>query len=87
MNMTMRTLANIQLLKNFQLLCTFSDGAEKIADLSDYLRSEAFKPLVGEDAFNKVTNQKYFIEWVGYDLDLSADTLWHTAKEVPKVSF
>ena len=59
--------------------CLFSDGTIKIADIKPFLKSEVFKPLTNPKAFSQITNQKYFVEWSDYEIDLSADTLWHIA--------
>jgi hypothetical protein len=39
-----------------------------------------FKVLSDFNNFCEVKNKKYFIEWEKYELDLSADTLWHEGK-------
>lgn len=73
----MRTLNSIQALDNYKLLCTFFDGTVKIADTTEYLKGEAFKPLLDATNFSKIENHKFYVLWPDYDLDLSADTLWH----------
>ena len=73
----MRLLTNITPLSNYQLGCTFDDGIEKIADITQYLQSEAFKPLQEPELFNNVQNRQYYVEWLDGEVDLSADTLWH----------
>ncbi|MDR4507645.1 MAG: DUF2442 domain-containing protein [Candidatus Brocadiaceae bacterium] len=45
-----------------------------IFDVSPYLELEAFTELKNQDAFRKVMNGKYFIEW-DCGVDLSADTI------------
>ena len=45
-----------------------------IFDVSPYLELEAFTDLKNRDAFEKVTNGGYFIEWE-CGADLSADTI------------
>lgn len=45
-----------------------------IFDVSPYLELEAFTDLKNRDAFEKVTNGGYFIEW-DCGADLSADTI------------
>ncbi len=76
----MRRIINIKPLKNFCLECEFDDGSTKIADIKPYLSKEAFMPLNDPDIFSSALhNGGYFIEWKNYDVDLSADTLWHIA--------
>ena len=77
----MRTLINTKPLDDFQLECQFNDGTRKIADLKPFLKTEVFKPLMNEQAFSQVKNCKYFVEWSDYEVDLSADTLWHIATQ------
>ena len=73
----MRLLTNVVPLSNYRLACTFDNGIEKVADITPYLQSEAFKPLQKPDLFNKVQNRNYYVEWLDGEVDLSADTLWH----------
>lgn len=73
----MRTIISIKPMDNFKLMCTFSDGSIKVADTFPYLNGEAFKPLLNPAIFSKVENRKLYVEWPAYELDLSADTLWH----------
>jgi hypothetical protein len=76
----MRTITDIKVLNDFRLECIFSDGTRKIADIKPYLSAEAFKPLSDPRIFSSMlSNRGYFIEWKDYDVDLSADTLWHIA--------
>ena len=73
----MHSIIEIRPLENFILSCRFSDGASKNVDLKPILHTEAFLPLCDGDNFNRVVNKNYFVEWLGLDIDLSADTLWH----------
>lgn len=76
----MRTITNIKVLSDFRLECLFNDGSRKIADIKPYLSAEAFKPLSDSRIFSSMlSNQGYFVEWKDYNIDLSADTLWHIA--------
>jgi hypothetical protein len=76
----MRIITNIKALSDFRLECIFNDGTKKVADIKPYLTAEAFKPLFDPRIFSStLLNQGYFVEWKGYDIDLSADTLWHIA--------
>lgn len=60
--------------KNYTLKIITEDGITGIFDVSPYLELEAFLELKGQDAFRKVMNGKYFIEW-DCGSDLSADTI------------
>ena len=73
----MRHLAHVTPLSNYRLACTFDNGTEKIADITQYIESEAFKPLQTPELFNNVQNRQYYVEWLNGEVDLSADTLWH----------
>jgi hypothetical protein len=73
----MRKITDIKALENYMLSCRFSDNEIKTIDLKPILDNEAFLPLKDEAAFKKVVNQSYFIDWLGLNIDLSADTLWH----------
>jgi hypothetical protein len=76
----MRTITNVKALSDFRLECLFNDGSRKIADIKPYLSAEAFKPLADPRIFSSMlSNHGYFVEWKDYDVDLSADTLWHIA--------
>lgn len=72
-------------MNDFKLLCSFSDGSIKIADAFPYLKGEAFKPLLNPIAFSQIQNRKNYVEWPEYELDLSADTLWHIGIEAKEV--
>ena len=73
----MRLLTNVAPLSDCRLACTFGDGIERVADISPYLQSEAFRPLQKPELFNKVQNRQYYVEWLDGEVDLSADTIWH----------
>lgn len=76
----MKELRTVKPLNNYVLDCEFSNGVFKKVDIKPFLDKEAFKPLCKEGNFLKVVNKNYFIEWLGLDIDLSADTLWHLGK-------
>jgi hypothetical protein len=73
----MRELKEVKPLADFILECRFSDGILKKVDIKPFLGKEAFLPLKEDDNFKKAVNKNYFVEWLGLDIDLSADTLWH----------
>lgn len=79
----MRTLITITPLDNYCLECLFDDGSRKIADIKPYLDKDAFKPLKDSKIFESALhNGGYFVEWKNYEIDLSADTLWHISTKV-----
>ncbi len=78
----MRTIITIKALDNFCLECLFNDGTRKLADIKPFLQTEVFQPLKNPDAFLQIKNKKYFVEWSDYDIDLSADTLWHISANI-----
>jgi len=73
----MHHIVEIKPLNDFILACRFSDGVIKNIDLKPILDKEAFILLRNENNFRKVVNRNYFVEWLGLDIDISADTLWH----------
>jgi hypothetical protein len=73
----MRTLSSVVALDNNRLQCTFDTGETKIADISIYMNAPVFEPIKQSKVFEQVSNKKYFVEWEEYEVDLSADTLWH----------
>ncbi len=74
----MRILTDIRPLSDFRLECVFNDGSKKIADIKPFLNAEAFKPLTNPMVFSSaIHNGGYYVEWKEYEIDLSADTLWH----------
>jgi hypothetical protein len=76
----MKILTDIRPLPGYCLSCVFSDGTRKIADITPYLSKEAFRPLKDPQVFSSALhNGGYYVEWKNYEVDLSADTLWHIA--------
>jgi hypothetical protein len=82
----MKKILSIKPMEDYKLLCSFSDGTVKVADIIPYLQDEAFKPLLNPAAFSKIENRDYYAEWPQYELDLSADTLWHIGIDVVPVN-
>ena len=60
--------------QDYTLHIVTEDGKTGIFDVSPYLELEAFTELKKQEAFQKVTNGSYFIEW-DCGADLSADTI------------
>ena len=69
---------------NWVLRIVAEDGRAGNFDVSSYLEYEAFKELRNPNAFLKVFNGGYFVEWE-CGADLSADTIeahWQVAGTV-----
>ncbi|GAB4008120.1 hypothetical protein GCM10028808_13500 [Spirosoma migulaei] len=78
-------LTSITPLDGYRLACTFDNGIEKIADITQYMQAEAFKPLHNPNVFNNVQNRQYYVEWLDGEVDLTADTLWHIGIALQRV--
>jgi len=59
----------------YKLKVTFEGGGTKTCDISPFLEKGVFKKLKDHNAFKRVKNMGYFVEWP-YEIDLSADTLY-----------
>jgi len=59
---------------DYTLQIIFDNGRTGIFDVSPYLEFEAFTDLKNQDAFMKIMNGRYFIEW-DCGADLSVDTI------------
>ena len=60
--------------RNYVLEIRAEDGRTGFFEVGPYLESEVFSALKEEQAFERVTNGGYFIEWE-CGADLSADTI------------
>ncbi|MBD3317524.1 MAG: DUF2442 domain-containing protein [Chitinivibrionales bacterium] len=67
-------ITTVKALSGHKLEITTSAGITAIFDVSPYLEYDAFLPLKDEDAFRKISNGGYFVEW-DCGADLSADTI------------
>ncbi len=67
-------IAKVKPNKDYTLQIVSEDGSVGIFDVSPYLELEAFASLKDQDAFQKITNGGYFVEW-NCGADLSADTI------------
>ncbi|MEE9431023.1 MAG: DUF2442 domain-containing protein [Melioribacteraceae bacterium] len=67
-------IAEIKPKSDYTLQITTDDGRVGVFDVRPYLDMEAFAELRKQDAFLKVINGGYFIEW-DCGADLSADTI------------
>ncbi len=65
----MLRITDVNYVKDYELLLTFSDGTRKLADLKPYLTGEVFGELLDLDKFTQFGLTGYTIEWVnGADL-------------------
>ncbi len=67
-------IAEIKPNQDYTLQIVAEDGKTGIFDVSPYLELEAFTDLKNKEAFLKVMNGGYFVEWE-CGADLSADTI------------
>jgi hypothetical protein len=73
----MRNIETIKPQDNYTIEVVFSNGIIKLFDFKPYLKYPVFTILRQLDYFKAVKNKKHFIEWEAFELDLSADTIWH----------
>lgn len=59
---------------DFKLKVSFDTGLSGTFDVKPYLQYEAFEALKEPEAFTKIFNGKYYIEW-DCGADLSIDTI------------
>ena len=78
----MRKIIGLKPLDNFVLEVKFDNNYLKLFDFKNYLNLHVFAVLNNNEIFKTVKNKLYFIEWENYEIDLSADTLWHEGKDV-----
>ena len=65
----MLRITDVNYVKDYELLLTFSDGTRKLADLKPYLTGEVFGELLDLDKFTLYGLTGYTIDWVnGADL-------------------
>jgi len=67
-------IAEVKPNKNYTLQIISEDGDIGIFDVSPYLEFEAFSDLKDQEAFQRIINGGYFVEW-DCGADLSADTI------------
>ncbi|MCA9734695.1 DUF2442 domain-containing protein [candidate division KSB1 bacterium] len=67
-------IAEVRPNQNYTLQIVTEDGNTGVFDVTPYLELEAFSDLKNKDAFQKVRNGGYFVEW-DCGADLSADTI------------
>lgn len=65
----MLKVTDVDYVKDYELLLTFSDGTRKLCDLQPYLTGEVFGELLDRDKFIQFGLTDYTIEWAnGADL-------------------
>lgn len=65
----MLKIIDVDYVKDYELLLTFSDGTRKFCDLKPYLTGEVFGELLDRDKFIQYGLTGYTIEWAnGADL-------------------
>ncbi|MBQ6064506.1 MAG: DUF2442 domain-containing protein [Prevotella sp.] len=65
----MLKVTDVDYVKDYELLLTFSDGTRKLCDLQPYLTGEVFGELLDRDKFIQYGLTGYTIEWAnGADL-------------------
>ena len=65
----MLKVTDVEYVKDYELLLTFSDGTHKLCDLKPYLTGEVFGELLDRDKFIQYGLTGYTIEWAnGADL-------------------
>ena len=65
----MLKVTDVDYVKDYELLLTFSDGTRKFCDLKPYLTGEVFGELLDRDKFIQYGLTGYTIEWAnGADL-------------------
>ncbi len=62
---------------DYSLVVQFDDSSIKKYDCKPLLALSTFRPLHDKNSLSSVQNKGYYIEWPFYELDISADTLWH----------
>ncbi len=76
----MRKILAVKPLDNYLLELKFDDHSTLFFDMRNYLEFPVFRVLKRIENFKAVVNKGYFVEWEKFDLELSADTLWHEGK-------
>lgn len=59
----MLRVTDVDYIKEYKLLLSFSDGSRKMCDLKPYLTGEVFGELLDKDKFTRFGLTHYTIEW------------------------
>lgn len=73
----MRKITEVVANEDFTISLVFENEVKKTFDIKPYLELPVFRILKSKDNFYKIKNSNYFVEWPNFEIDLSADTLWH----------
>ena len=68
---------NIQIISNFCMLVTFSNGERKIFDAKYFLKLPAFKKLDNVEIFNSAYVTHDTIVWDNGNIDISPETVYN----------
>lgn len=74
---------SVEILKEYNLIITFTDDEVKIFDMKQYLKYPIFKPLSNENEFRAFSIVDGTIEWK-CGAELSADTFYLGSKKINK---
>lgn len=70
---------DVDYIKDYELLLTFSDGKRKLCDLKPYLKGEVFGELLDPFKFIQYGLTPYTIEWAN-GADLAPEFLYEIGK-------
>lgn len=72
---------SVDILKEYNLLLTFTNGEKRIFDMKPYLKYPIFKPLNNKDEFNMFSIIDGTIEWK-CGSELSTDTFYLGGRKI-----
>ncbi|MBQ9312430.1 MAG: DUF2442 domain-containing protein [Bacteroidales bacterium] len=75
----MLSVIDVDYIKDYELLLTFSDGIKKIVDLKPYLTGEVFGELMDKTKFIQYGLTHNTIEWVN-GADIAPEFLYEIGK-------
>ncbi|MCL2517270.1 MAG: DUF2442 domain-containing protein [Oscillospiraceae bacterium] len=70
-------------LDGYKLLLTFTNGKQKIYDMSEQLGKPCFSPLKDIDLFNRAYVEYGTVVW-NEDIDISPDELYYNSTSITK---
>ena len=74
----MNRIMDVQVLDNYELLLTFSNGEKRIKDMKPYLEKGVFKKLKDKNFFSSVKLSFGTISWDD-NIDLCADSIYENS--------
>ena len=75
----MLKVTDVDYVKDYELLLTFSDGTRKLCDLKPYLTGKVFGELLDHDKFIQYGLTGYTIEWAN-GADLAPEFLYEIGR-------